>query len=168
MEFRVHRRCCRGMNRFRRDWSRWLLCRIHRILLSLSPRHEELLHSFERCGEFVLLDGSGWVHMLWTDLGALAYERASPDPLRMREYRHAFGGALVARIFVIAMGERQGCWADKDRIKSRNGTGRITKQAIDAHAVLAELFELIRSLEILTCCVAILVDEPGLHFLQLL
>src|SRR3954464_616320 len=134
----------------------------------LGPRHEELLHAVDGGCKLVLLNRSCRVNMFGTNPRTLTHERASPDALGMGEHRHALCRPLIARVLVVTMRKRQCCRPDEYRIKSRNRTGCIAEQTVNTHAVLAEFFELVWRLQIFAPTVAIFMDQPRFHLLQLL
>ena len=107
--------------------------------------------------------------MLGTNLGALSHERASPDSLMLGQHVHALMRALVTRVHVVALRERDRRWANEYRIETIYRTGGVTQQAIDAHAELLVAIELVRSLEVFAFGNRLFVsaNEPGLDALQL-
>src|SRR5205085_8911562 len=77
-------------------WSEAPLANRSSALPLLSPRHQKLFHAVDGRSNFVLLYRSCGIDVLGTDFGALAYERASPDPLGMREHCHSLRRSLIA------------------------------------------------------------------------
>src|SRR2546425_124361 len=110
--------------------------------------HQERFEPLDGGCQFVLLDCAGGVHVLGTNLGALSHERASPDSLMLGQHVHALMRALVTRVHVVALRERDRRWANEYRIETIYRTGGVTQQAIDAHAELLVAIELVRSLEV--------------------
>src|SRR5213080_1696850 len=135
----------------------------------LRPGHQERFEPLYSRRQLVLLDGAGRVHVLGTNLGALSHERASPDSLMLGQHVHALMRALVTRVHVVALRERDRRWANEYRIETIYRTGGVTQQAIDAHAELLVAIELIRSLEVFAFGNRLFVsaNEPGLDALQL-
>src|SRR6476660_9577472 len=97
---------------------------------SRPPWHEERLHRFHRRGQLVTLDGAGWIDVLGADLGALADERAAPDPLVLGEHLHASRRAFVAVVEVVALRQRDGRRADELRIEAVDRARRIAQHAV--------------------------------------
>src|SRR5947208_7398447 len=80
------------------------------------------------------------------------------------QHIHALMRALVTRVHVVALRERDRRWANEYRIETIYRTGGVTQQAIDAHAELLVAIELIRSLEVFAYGNRFFVsaNEPGL------
>src|SRR5690349_7182384 len=87
----------------------------------------------------------------------------------MREHRDPLIGALIAGIHVVALSQGDGSRAYKYRIKSNYRTSRIAQCAVDAHAELLVVFQLLRRLEELALAQRrlFLADEPRFYLLQL-
>src|SRR5438874_11271374 len=85
------------------------------------------------------------------------------------QHIHALMRALVTRVHVVALRERDRRWANEYRIETIYRTGGVTQQTIDAHAELLVAIELIRSLEVFAFGNRLFVsaNEPGLDALQL-
>ena len=77
--------------------------------------------------------------------------------------------ALVARIHVVALGQRQRRRTNEDGIQSDHRARRITQRAIDAHAELLVAIKLFRCLQELALRERrfILANQPRLYLLQL-
>src|SRR5256885_2063805 len=75
--------------------------------------HQERFEPLDGGCQFVLLDCAGGVHVLGTNLGALSHERASPDSLMLGQHVHAIMRALVTRVHVVALCERDRRWTDE-------------------------------------------------------
>ena len=89
------------------------------------PRHKHVFEPVDRRCQFILLNGARRVDILWARLGALAHERASPDPFMLRENVHALLSALVARIEVVPLRHGDGGRPDKEWIEAVDGARRI-------------------------------------------
>src|ERR1700730_10789297 len=87
--------------------------------------------------------------MLGTDLGALADKRAPPDSVVLREDIEPVAGPFVAGVQVVPLSQRDGRRSTEQRVQSINRTGRVTQQAIDAHAELLIGLQLLGGLEVL-------------------
>ena len=85
--------------------------------------------------------------MLGTNSRTLSYERAAPNPFRMRQNGHPVAGTLIARILVVPLCQGYRRWPHEHRVKADHRAGGITQRAIDAHAVLLVLLQLFRSLQ---------------------
>src|SRR5262245_15777843 len=116
--------------------------------LVATSREDERLRPVHRRGQLVTLDRAGGVHVFGTHLGALAHERAAPDALVLRQGRLSRGRTLVARIQVVALGKSDSGWSNELRVQPIDRTCRVTQHAVDAHAVLLVLVQLLRRLEI--------------------
>src|SRR6266567_3506001 len=130
---------------------------------------QERFEPLDGCGQLVLLYRAGWVHVLGTNLGALAHEGTSPNALMLGKDVHALMRALVTRIHVVALGQGDSRGADKYRIETVNRTRGVAQHAIDAHAELFVAIELVRGLEVFSLGRRPLffADQPGLDTLQL-
>src|SRR5260370_23952333 len=89
---------------------------------------QERFEPLDGCGQFVLLYRAGWVHVLGTNLGALAHKGTPPNPLMLGQHVHALGCALVTRIHVVALGQSNSGGTDKYRIETVNWTSRVAQQ----------------------------------------
>src|SRR5271157_2121579 len=85
--------------------------------------------------------------MLGADARALADKRASPNAIGMGQYRGPFRRALVARIHVVALRQRDGRRPDEHWIQSHHRTRRVAQRTVDAHAELLVAVHLLRSLQ---------------------
>src|SRR5262245_18802105 len=133
------------------------------------PWHHHGLHPLERRVELVSLDCAGRIDVLRADLRALAHERAPPDTLVGREHLQPFPSALVARIEVVPLRERDGRRPDELWIEPVYRAGRVAEHAVDAHAERLVRLELLRGLQILTVGHRLVgvAHQPRLHGHQL-
>src|SRR5688572_29832493 len=127
--------------------------------------HDKRLRPIHRRGELIALNRAGWVYMLGADFRALTHECASPDPLVLRENFESFRRPLVARVEIVALREGDGRGPDEVWIQSIDRARRIAEHAVDAHAVLLVLVQLVRRLEMLPFgdWLLFVADDPGLH-----
>src|SRR5260370_574443 len=105
--------------------------------------------SVKRGGEFVLLNGAGGIDVFGADARAFADKGAAPDGVVLGEDGEAVFGTLIARVEVVALGERDSGGAGEERVEAIDGAGSVAEHAVDAHAVLLEGFELCGGLQIL-------------------
>src|SRR5947209_4700579 len=80
--------------------------------------HQEGFEPLDGGCQFVLLDCPGGVHVRCTTLGSLSRARASPDSLLLGQHVHALKRALVTRVHVVALRERDRRWANEYRIET--------------------------------------------------
>src|SRR5262249_40559694 len=111
-------------------------------------RQQPGLEPIQRGGNFGLLDGGGGIDVLGTHLRAGADEGAFPNALVAGDHVGPLVVAVVTRIEIVAVRQRERRRADKAFVQPALRTGGVTQQAIYAHAVLFECHELKRSLEI--------------------
>src|SRR5215469_16333413 len=97
---------------------------------------EQCLEPVHGRSQLILLDGSGGIHVFGAGLGALANEGAAPDALVLRKNVHAFVGALITGVHVVALRQGNGGGADEERIETVDRACRIAERAVNAHAVL--------------------------------
>src|SRR5580704_18768011 len=107
-------------------------------LLAVTERKREA----KRRVELGLLDRLGRVDALRTDHRAFADEAALPDALGVGDHREPLGQPLVARVEVVAAGERDRGRSEKFVVKAVDGASRVTEHAVDALAELPELVDL--------------------------
>ncbi len=107
---------------------------------------------------------------LRADLAALIGVGAGEHRSFATEDRVALGSALVARIHVVAVAERDRGGAEEIRLLRHHRTRRIAEHAVDAHAELLEGRELLGALAIGALFRRLLLgdDHPRLHGLELL
>src|SRR5262249_55950900 len=129
---------------------------------SRPPRHEEGLEPVHRGLELVALDGAGRVDVLGTGPRALADKGAAPDALVLGQDLPALLRPLVARVEVIALGQRDRRRADELRLQAVDRAGGVAQQAVDAHAVLLVLVHLLGRLAVLALgqWLLLLADDP--------
>src|SRR5437870_785305 len=107
--------------------------------------------------------------MLGTDFGTFAYEGAAPNPIVLREDFQPLARSLVARILVVALSQGNGGRTDEVRIEAVNRAGGVAEHAVDAHAELLVLVQLLRRLSVFTLRerFLLLANEPRLDRGQL-
>ena len=99
----------------------------------------------------------GRVDVLGADLGAVAHRGASPHTrIGMTEF-HPLRAAVVARIGIVAVHQRQDSGPGEVRIHAVLRARRVTQHAIDTSAELPVLFELLWCLQVFT-----LLESPHL------
>ncbi len=86
--------------------------------------------------------------MLRAHLGAFTDERARPDPFVFREHLHTLRRTLVAAVEVVALGQGSGRRSDEVLVDPVDGARRVTQHAVDAHAVLLVVFQLLGCLSV--------------------
>src|SRR5262249_50033556 len=136
--------------------------RVARSGSSRPPRQEEALEPLQRRVQLVALDGAGGGHVLRTDLGAFADERAAPDALVLRQESPPLPRPLVARVEVVPLGQRDGGRPEELRVQAVDRAGGVAQHAVDAHAVLLVLVQLFRRLPVLALRQRLLLgsDDP--------
>src|SRR6266700_2298934 len=136
---------------------------------SLPPGHQERLDRRRRRGQLVPLDRAGRVDPLRAGPRALADERAAPDTLGLGQHGQPQVRALVARIQVVPLGERDRRRPDELAVQPVHRAGRVAEHAVDAHPVLLVLLQLRRGLQVLALLDRLLLvaDQPGLHRAEL-
>src|SRR5678816_3674385 len=132
---------------------------------SCAPRQHERLEPLERSSQLVALDRAGRVDMLRAHLRALAHERAPPDPVVLRQDLQSLVAPFVTRVEVVALRQRDRRRSDERRLQAIDRTRRVAQHAVDAHAELLELVELVGRLQILALRYRLLMvtDDPRLH-----
>src|SRR3989449_9902185 len=113
-----------------------------------APRHQRALVPVDRAGQLGTLYGARRIDVLRTRDRALAHERAVPDPVLAAQDRLPLGTALIPRIEVIALGQRDRSRSEEAGLQGVYRTGRVTEHAVDAHAVLLVRRYLIRRLAV--------------------
>src|SRR3954469_23757396 len=101
---------------------------------SRAPRQDERLESLERGGQLVALDRARRVHVLRTDLRALAHERAPPDSVVLRQDLESLVAPFVTRVQIVTLRKRDRGRSDESRLESIDRTRRVAQHAVDAHA----------------------------------
>src|SRR5262249_56759831 len=71
-----------------------------------TPGHQERLEPVEGCGQLILLNGPGGVHLLRAGLGAITHKRAAPDALGLSESHPPCLGTVLASIHGVALPPR--------------------------------------------------------------
>src|SRR5204862_2868535 len=99
--------------------------------------------------QLVALDGAGRVNILGTGPRTFANEGTAPDAFVFGEEFAALLRSLVARIEVVALRQRDRGRSDELRLQAVDGASGVAQQAVDTHAVLLVLVELLRRLPIL-------------------
>src|SRR5262249_62321222 len=94
-------------------------------------------------------EGARGVDVLRAALRALADERAAPDPLVLGQDLHPLAAARVARIEVVALREGDRGRPDEVGVEPVDRACGVAQHAVDAHAELLELVELLRRLAVL-------------------
>src|SRR2546426_2738031 len=115
---------------------------------SPAPRHQHALVPVDRAGQLGTLYGARRIDVLRTSDRALAHQRAVPDPVLAAQDRLPLCLALIPRIEVIALGQRDRSRSEEAGLQGVHRTGRITEHAVDAHAVLLVSGDLIRGLAV--------------------
>src|SRR3954447_11954933 len=115
---------------------------------SRAPGQEEVLDCMGGRGELVALDRAGRVDVLGADSAALTDEGAGPDPFGRRLYVATVCGALVPRVQVVALGQRDRRRAYELRVERVDRAGRVAEHAVDAHAELLVLVQLVGRLQV--------------------
>src|SRR2546428_13925696 len=113
---------------------------------SPAARQQHALVPVDRAGELRALNGASRIDVLRTSDRALAHKRAVPDPVLAAQDRFPLGTALIPRIEVIALGQRDRSRSEEAGLQGVHRTGRVTEHAVDAHAVLLVRGDLIRGL----------------------
>src|SRR2546427_6071660 len=103
---------------------------------SPAPRHQLALVPADRAGQLGTLYGARRIDVLRTSDRALAHQCAVPDPVLAAQDRLPLGTALIPRIEVIALGQRDCSRSEEAGLQGVYRTGRVTEHAVDAHAVL--------------------------------
>src|SRR5262245_11334718 len=112
----------------------------------LRPRQDERQPPFLRVDRLGLLNGSGGVHVFRTNPAALADERALPDAFAAGDHLGPDLLCPVARVEIVALGQGDRRWSQELGLQPIDRAGRVTQHAVDAHAVLLILGELLRRL----------------------
>src|ERR1700746_2373295 len=135
----------------------------------VTSRQDKRFQPFHHSLELVLLNGTRWIDVLGTNSRAFAHKSTAPDSFGMSEDRNPFIRALVARIQVVALGQSNCGRTDKHWIKANHGASRVAQRAVDTHAELSVVLQLLGGLPELTLVQRhlVLADEPGLYLLQL-
>src|ERR1700690_1737257 len=95
------------------------------MLGSLTFRHDEGFQPVDYGGNLVLLDSARRIYVFGADARAFPDERTTPDSVRMGQHCGAFRRSLVARVHVVALGQRQRRGADKDWVQADHRTSGI-------------------------------------------
>src|SRR5262245_24178111 len=135
--------------------------RLH--LLLLAPGHKQRLVPFRHRFDLVLLDGARRVDVLRTDPRAFAVEGSAPYAFMLRKAVQSPFGALVARVLVVALRQRDGRRAYEMLVQADDGARGVAAEAIDAHAELLVALQLLRRLQVFALGdrLLFLADDPG-------
>src|SRR2546426_12709486 len=115
---------------------------------SPAPQHQHALVPVDRAGQLGTLYGARRIDVLRTRDRAVTHERAVPHPVHAAQDRFPLGTALIPRIEVIALGQRDCRRSEEAGLQGVYRTGRVTEHAVDAHAVLLVRGYLIRRLAV--------------------